>query len=195
MILSKNYLIEGFLIKENTFIESSENYDYICVKAENFLNTTQINELEELQKVIPKNEVYIDNDGSKGLEKDFHITVFYGLLPHKYNYKLIKQYIQKNFENITIKVFGPSYFDREDRNYKVLKLDIESQDLEKIHNYIRTLPNEETFPEYKPHLTIAYLHKSSQLIPEQFTTSFCGKTFNVSNISFLDVFKQESFLL
>jgi len=47
----------------------------------------------------------------------------------------------------------------ENDKYDVLKVDVTGESLHDLNGKLSELPNEQTFPEYKPHLTIAYLKK------------------------------------
>jgi len=93
-----------------------------------------------------------------GLEKFTHITFLYGL---------------QNDDGEKIKVDGPieiqnkpviEYFDNKDSGQSVAIVKIESKDLEKKHYELKSsIPNEDSFPEYIPHITIAYLKYGERL--------------------------------
>jgi 2'-5' RNA ligase len=61
---------------------------------------------------------------------------------------------------IEIKISGISLFKNPD--FDVVKFDVvKSETLSKANELMKELPNTSTFPEYHPHITIAYLTKDS----------------------------------
>lgn len=106
---------------------------------------------------IPKHELYdsVDPEWSDGaLETDPHVTVLYGLTKHE------AEPVAKAIADhgpVTITLGKMSLFESAD--YDVLKVDIEGEDLRSLNTKLSKLPNENSFPDYKPHMTIAYLKK------------------------------------
>ena len=106
---------------------------------------------------IPKDELYdsVDPEWSDGaLETDPHVTVLYGLTKHEAD--PVAAAIADHGP-VTVTLGKMSLFESED--YDVLKVDVESPKLRALNAKISKLPNENTFPDYKPHMTIAYLKK------------------------------------
>ena len=107
---------------------------------------------------IPDSEVYhkADETGKEdfGIETEPHITVLYGLTEHEPS-AVAK--IAAGSKPITVTLGKLSVFEQPD--YDVLKVDVHGDDLRALNKEISKLPNEQTHPEYTPHLTIAYLKK------------------------------------
>jgi hypothetical protein len=95
-------------------------------------------------------------DTGKGRESDTHITVIYGISDN--SVESVKD-ITKNYKSIKIKLGKVTYFSKSP-DFDVVKIEIISDDLRKIHGDIkRKLDVEETHPIYQPHCTIAYVKK------------------------------------
>ncbi len=96
-----------------------------------------------------------------GRETDWHITLKYGLQDEG---EEKARAILAAVSLITVRLGCMSIFRHdgnkpaEDGEHDVLKIDVESPDLHALHELLsRSLANTETFPEYRPHLTLAYL--------------------------------------
>lgn len=107
---------------------------------------------------IPDSELYIDpKDPSYGREDKPHITVRYGL--ETINPKDIAPAFE-GMGPIKVKLGKVSIFESDDK-YDVIKIDIESPDLQEANKRVGEavpLPGE-THKDYKPHATIAYVKK------------------------------------
>lgn len=95
--------------------------------------------------------------GEDGREDEIHVTVLYGLFttdPTEVE-DIIKKYKIKPFE---VRLSLITAFLNGDQD--VLKIDVESNGLHNLHKLLRAnLKNDNKYPEYRPHLTIAYLKK------------------------------------
>ena len=49
----------------------------------------------------------------------------------------------------------------ENKDYDVLKMNIKSEKLNELNKLASTLPHTSTYPDYKPHITVAYLTKGN----------------------------------
>jgi len=110
---------------------------------------------------IPKSLIYDpDNDKSYGLENEIHCTVLYGI--HASTAEGVKQVVEKyRLRPFNLQFGHVSYFEQAD--YDVMKFDIVSPYLHKINSLMREeLEYTNSFPEYKPHCTIAYLRKGTK---------------------------------
>lgn len=108
-------------------------------------------------KSIPDSEIYEElDDDSYGRETEPHITVRYGLETDN-----VKDIVPafKGLGPIKAKLGKVSIFESDD--YDVIKVDIESPDLETANKKVGETVNlpGETFKDYKPHTTIAYVKK------------------------------------
>ncbi len=107
---------------------------------------------------IPESEVYSKKDASGvedyGRETEPHVTVLYGLTKHD---PQLAQQVLANKGPVTVTLGKLSVF--ENPEYDVLKVDVKSPQLHKLNGELSKLPNENSFPDYQPHMTIAYLKK------------------------------------
>jgi 2'-5' RNA ligase len=117
-----------------------------------------------LSQGIPDDELADD-----GKETDIHITVKYGI--HTEDAENIRKLIE-GFGEITATLGKTTTFPpNEKHNYDVLKIDVTSEDLNELNHLISdNLECTDTFPDYHPHVTVAYLqpgkgekYKGSQL--------------------------------
>ena len=139
--------------------------------------------IKEFGAQIPDDELYeVPDDPSYGREDKPHITVRYGLAtdaPGK---------LQKSFDG-----FGPikaslgevSIFSHE--KYDVVKVDVESADLVKANKIVgetHALPGE-TFTDYKPHITIAYVKpgEGKKYVGDK---RFVGQAITIDKIDLVD---------
>ncbi len=107
-------------------------------------------------KSIPDKEIFhADEHGEEfGIETEPHITVLFGLTQHA------PEPVRKVIAGkgvVTVTLGKISVFENE--KYDVLKIDVEGNKLRELNTAISGLPNEQNFPEYHPHLTLAYLNK------------------------------------
>jgi N12 class adenine-specific DNA methylase/2'-5' RNA ligase len=92
--------------------------------------------------------------GSTGRETEPHITIKYGL--HDEDPSAVQE-ILKNEGPITATLGKASIFNTDDSD--VLKVGVESPDLQRLNGLVSQLPHTDTHPTYEPHVTIAYLKK------------------------------------
>lgn len=132
-----------------------ENYEFGCSMV--FLN---FSEIEEIQKQIDPDDLTED-----GLETEPHISLLYGIHDGGNHKKLSSSEISKllniskealNDDIILTKI---SMFDNKD--YDVLKFDVKSSLLGDINKKLAKFPHTNSFPDYVPHVTIAYLKKGT----------------------------------
>jgi len=110
--------------------------------------------LKEIQKEINKEDLY-DEEGY-GLETDPHITVLYGI--HEQDPKLVKKELELG--TLSYKLTKLSLFEND--KYDVLKCTVESKDLKKLNKQCcDKLEFTNDYPDYIPHLTVAYLNPGS----------------------------------
>lgn len=138
-------------------------YDYGVVQTSD-VSETVTNAIKDIQGRINKDKLYDGEDESgwveNGIQKLFHITVLFGVNND------VKDEVKKVFDKyrpVHIETTEIKYFSS-DPNYDVAIVRCKSEELTKIHNELKdTLENEETYPNYKPHITIAYLKKGERL--------------------------------
>lgn len=135
------------LLKE---IESGP-YEYGCVML--YFNFDE----DQITSVISDSDLYDDGSGKYGKETEPHVTLLYGLHSNV-TPQIIQQILDSiHFGDITLN--NISYFNNAD--YDVLKMDANGDGLEKANSILMKLPNSNEYPEYHPHMTLAYLNKGT----------------------------------
>jgi 2'-5' RNA ligase len=109
---------------------------------------------ESIQNMIDDDDLYEPKDDpSYGREKEPHATILFGL--HE---DVKDEDIEKEIDKVKspkVKVKGISSFKNKD--FEVLKYDIDSKDMHNLNKVFKKFPHTNTFPDYHPHITIAYL--------------------------------------
>ena len=140
----------------NKVSESEEKpmYEHGCLMT-NFNMPTWKSKI--LSKIDPEDLYTGDNEERYGLEDEPHVTVLYGVHDNEIDFEKFKKSVDdKMNEPIRAKVKGVSLFENE--NYDVVKLEIESDQLNEMNSMIReNFPYTNNFPDYNPHMTIAYV--------------------------------------
>ncbi len=108
---------------------------------------------------IPEGDLYINEDaGMDGYEDTPHVTIKYGL--HDSDPKKLKDLID-GYGPITIQLGLVEKFDT-NPDFDVLKITVESPQLRELNKYISdNMEHTDTFDEYKPHATLAYIKKGT----------------------------------
>jgi len=119
--------------------------------------------------------------GEDGREDEIHVTILYGLFTT--NPSEVEDIIKKyNIEPFEIRLSLITAFLNGDQD--VLKIDVESSGLHNLHKLLQeNIKNDNKYPEYRPHVTIAYLKKgeSENYIGRD---DFQGISCKVNNIVF-----------
>jgi len=109
---------------------------------------------EFLEKTIDKEDL----DEEFGIEKESHVTVLFGFLPEVNKEEIIPAMEDKVIFPKDIAFNNISLFENDD--YDVLKLDVESEKLKEYNKFFSdNFPFKSDFPDYHPHLTLAYIKK------------------------------------
>ena len=143
--------------------EANPKYDNGSVQTSD-VSKTVIDAIEDIQDNIDKDKLY---DGENepgwvenGLQKLFHITVLFGVKDNVGD--TIKRAFNK-YPTVLVETTGIKYFDT-NPDFDVAVVKCKSEELTKIHNELKdTLANEDSYPKYNPHITIAYLKKGERL--------------------------------
>jgi len=107
---------------------------------------------------IPPEILYTDpNDPTYGYDEEPHVTLKYGFLPDLQRKDVAT--ILKGVKPFNIILKALSQFNNE--NYDVVKFDVDknNQQLMELRNRCDRLPNEDSYPDYHPHMTLAYVQK------------------------------------
>lgn len=128
-------------------------YDYGCIMAcidENAARKI----LTFNHKTISEDTIYREGD-QYGRDKTPHVTLKYGLT-QSYTPEQIKSLL-KNISPFDIQVRGIGVFENE--AFDVVKFDVDGKELRELNRLFSRLPNQDSHPNYNPHLTLAYVKK------------------------------------
>jgi hypothetical protein len=131
--------------------------DYSCVMV-NITDPKLKKAFSEITAMVEDDDVYDPPEDEKyGRESHFHATCKYGL--HTGEVDDVRPLIE-GFGPIEAKITGVSFFRKDDKDYDVLKFDMESEDLARLRKKIEgALENTDEHKEFHCHATIAYLKK------------------------------------
>ena len=139
---------------------------------------------EIMSRLIPN-----DNLVDDGIERESHITCLYGL--HTNNPIDVIKYIMdiKPFE---VTIGQISKFDS-NPDFDVIKCDVEGPELYRINELLKTLPYTNSYNEYIPHMTLAYVKKGScdHLLGNNM---FSGHKFMINRLMFSDSESRKGFI-
>ena len=129
---------------------------------------------------IPDNILHNDGRDTKGREDEIHFTIFYGIKSPDPN---VLSALLNDFRPFDVRLgLITGFMDKPE--YDVLKIDIECPEIYQMHYRIRnSIANENSFPSYAPHTTVAYLQKNN-IVKWLGCTDFCGKIFRVNELIF-----------
>ena len=141
--MKKLKLFEEFMNEKKT------TYDYGCA-----MIYFDFPEMENLHKQISKEDVFVDpKDDTFGLESEPHCTLLYGL-HSDVSIEKIKD-ILNGFKFGECTVTNPSLFEND--KFDVLKFDVDGSGLHDCNAALSKLPHTTDYPDYHPHMTIAYI--------------------------------------
>lgn len=130
-------------------ITENHKYDYGCVML--YFDFPEVNKIHDM---INSDDIYEDpSDDSFGLETEPHVTILFGL--HSEVSTEDVESVLKKFTFGPCRLTNPSTFDGPP--YDVLKYNIDGNGLHEANIELQKFPYTSDFPEYHPHLTIAYL--------------------------------------
>jgi len=107
---------------------------------------------------IDPKDVYIKPyDESYGLEDNPHVTIIYGIHEDEIDPEVILGVIEDDMEPVTVTIDEISIFENDE--YDVVKYDVPvTEQLQKYRDKFETsFSNTQSFPEYHPHITLAYV--------------------------------------
>jgi len=119
---------------------------------------TKIPDWEEYHTAgIDEEDVYIKpHDKSYGLEEQPHITVVYGIHEDEIDEETIANVIKENMKPLTVTIDAVDIFEGDE--YDVVKYNVPVTDqLMEYRKLFLKFPNTQSYPDYHPHMTIAYV--------------------------------------
>jgi len=127
---------------------------------------------------IEEDDVYIKpSDDSYGLEEQPHITVLYGIHEDEIDPSVIVDMMEQKMKPIKVQITEIDIF--ENPEYDVVKYNVPvTPELQAYRDmFIESFPNTQTFPDYHPHMTIAYVKpgtgkKYKKILNEPFDVRF-----------------------
>lgn len=168
-------------VKESYKRLFKEKHDYHCLLLPINDDYVKAN-IKLLQRKIKPEDIYNDDSNKFGLELSPHVTILYGLKNEKDYSELVKYF--KNKPEIKFTIGEISLFENNE-SYDVLKFNIISSDLVKYNSYVKeNFDCDITFPNYQPHLTIAYVKKGSGKKYLNLDSDLVDEVFRESDLQF-----------
>lgn len=144
------------MIKFKQFFESKKSYSYSSVL---YMLPDSVGKkiYNWGLKNIKEEDLYYDSEESGyGREDDMHCTVVFGI--HDKTSKTVRK-ILKEVAPFTIKLGKINAFTTPDK-FDVVKVEVVGSELHKLHHQIcDNIEVTDSYPEYRPHATIAYVKK------------------------------------
>ena len=121
-----------------------------------------------------------------------HVTVLYGL--HTNDPSVVYKHLKKNraIRPATLRLGKLDLFRHRDQD--VLKVNVESPDLDHLHSVTKDLPNSFSFPSYNPHVTVAYLKPGTGEKYLGLSNPLQGREVTIGGLVFSDNAKNYSYL-
>jgi 2'-5' RNA ligase len=136
-------------------------------------------QMEALHKLIEPDDIYTeDEDRTYGLEDEPHCTLLYGLDP-KVTLDQVKEKVGP-FKFSDLIAYNASLF--ENPKFDVLKFDMRypikgGSFLHKCNKALCELPYKSDFPDYHPHMTVAYIKPG---LGKKYVSLFKDKEYNIT---------------
>lgn len=162
----QTYIDYTSLRQDKQIMENSNStYSYGCAMV--YFDMPEIN---DLHAKIESRDIYTEDvDKTYGLEDEPHITLLYGIHSDEINDDDVFNILDSFKDKLkSIRLTKVNKFDNP--KYEVLKFDSDSEILHEINSKLcKDLPFTSDYPDYHPHLTIAYVKpKMAQKYIEKF---------------------------
>jgi hypothetical protein len=144
-----------WILEFNKFLmveRKSNIYEFGCL-----LITLKMEGWMDILSNIDREDLYLPDNERYGLEDEPHCTILYGIHKDVRDENVMNIFSKVSLEDLDIKVMGIDCFNNPE--YDVLKMSVKSEKLNNLHDMASKLPHTSTYPDYKPHITIAYLKK------------------------------------
>ncbi|KSZ59674.1 hypothetical protein Z045_05760 [Rhodococcus pyridinivorans KG-16] len=125
-------------------------------------------------------------------ETEAHVTLLYGLLENGNVWKDKVDTVLKDWKIDTVKIAEVGFFDTSD-SYAVIAHIETTPELIDGHERLTLLPHIQTFSEYKPHLTLAYVSKDADVDKwvDVLGKAYNGRTVKAKSINYGDLPKKD----
>lgn len=133
-------------------MESINSHKFGCVMIE-----VPIMNWNKITSSIEADDVYNESlDGeSHGIQDNPHVTILYGLHDNV-SEEQVKSVFDEYSGELNVKINGIDIF--ENKDFDVVKFDVSPDGaLQHLHDELSKFPNSNQYPNYKPHITIAYV--------------------------------------
>ncbi len=153
--------------------KKGDSYEYGCV-----MLYFGFDKIKDLHSKIEESDLYTEEeDRTYGLEDEPHCTLLYGL-HEEVTIDDIKE-IVRQFQYDKLKLHNASLFENQ---YDVLKFDVGYTEegnnfLHACNDSLCKLPHTNSYPDYHPHMTIAYIKKG---LGQKYVDMFKGVEYQVS---------------
>lgn len=147
MIIKQFEKFKLFLEKDSTL------YEYGCLMV--YLT---IPNWDRIISNIDPNHLYNPENERYGKETEPHCTILYGIHSDVSDEEIISMFSNLEVSDFDVEVDGIDCFYNKD--YDVLKLNVRSDKLNQLNGLAKELPHTSDYPDYKPHITLAYLIKN-----------------------------------
>lgn len=149
--------------------ELLESRQYSCAMAYLDKDSEVAKKVVEFAQSIPEEELYVEEEGH-GREYEPHATILYGL--HSNNLDEIYESLELG-DDIKATLGKMSFFEND--KYNVLKIDVQSDELNALNKKLtNSMDYTNDYPDYKAHMTIAYLNKECDMSKYKDNTLFEG---------------------
>jgi 2'-5' RNA ligase len=146
--------------EDDSVIEDKPKYEYDCLMLQTDLpeDAKSLIDIDEDDLYLPEGE-----EERYGIEDEHHVTILYGLHTGEYDTENLKsdvtEYLVENdLNSVNISLIGISIFENE--KYDVVKFEVESDDCSNLNQLLQdNYPYTSDYPDYKAHITIAYVNK------------------------------------
>jgi 2'-5' RNA ligase len=182
----KGEVSEIFIQKENNMDNIAKYYSFYtdliteghCI----MVDLPSKDKILDFVNNIPIEHVYEEPGEHYGKETNPHVTIMYGLSPIEEN--RVKELLSKVPKKVSATLGKISKFENADTPYDVLKIEVHSPHLAKIHEMIKgNFENNYKYPQYNPHVTLAYVKKNTcnEYVGNKM---FEGMKFNFENFTY-----------
>lgn len=136
------------ILNEMNLIQENRKYEYGCA-----MLFFTFPDMDEVHNLIDSNDLFEEVGEDYGLETEPHVTLLFGL--HEEVSTSDVEGVLDKYTYYTCKAHKASTFENE--KYDVLKFDIVGDNLDETNKDLKKFPHTSDFPNYHPHMTIAYV--------------------------------------